>query len=259
MRYTRALPWALSAQQQGVKMKKSPDKLLDAKKAGVDEKNEEIPLLDCRLTLLDDLVYFTYHLVRHANLLWLGLFLLGVLVLKAGWMALFLVVPILGYPITALLREIFFSPGNHIRLAQWFTNTRRLFFFSNPSEESLKEFDKALKSDDIAIRAMAYLFRGLQFAEEKNFDKATRDLEQTIDLDPWNAKAFYGLGIILQESGDHQKAQEKYSEALQRENNLHKLMESWEPNFKSFLKAKGQMWRRVPEKIIMESLKEVTQ
>lgn len=80
----------------------------------------------------------------------------------------------------------------------------------------------------------AYRHASLAFARThfKDFDNAIKDYEKAIELDPEDAVAYNNLGLLLEQKGYQQQAQERFKRADQlskQEDHLIEMMEGMEP------------------------------
>jgi lipoprotein NlpI len=84
---------------------------------------------------------------------------------------------------------------------------------------SKKDMDKAIKDYDEALRldpkfGLAYVSRGMALAGKKDFDKAIKDYDQAIKLNPKDAYTFVFRGIAWSGKEDLDKALKDYDEAI---------------------------------------------
>jgi len=82
-----------------------------------------------------------------------------------------------------------------------------------------KEYDKAIKDYDEALRldpryAQTFYERGLAWRNKKDYDKAIKDYDEAIRLDPKYATAFYGRGIARALKKEYEKAIKDYDDAI---------------------------------------------
>ena len=65
------------------------------------------------------------------------------------------------------------------------------------------------------IQAALHINQGFQFFIAKQYDNATAELQQAIDINPFNANAYSNIGCILIEQGDIHKAVPWLEKALE--------------------------------------------
>jgi tetratricopeptide (TPR) repeat protein len=81
------------------------------------------------------------------------------------------------------------------------------------------QLDKALRDDDAAIElnpkdAIAYYNRAIHYANKRNYKLAIRDCNMAIQLNPKYADAYHNRGACYIETGDFEKAIADFSEAI---------------------------------------------
>jgi tetratricopeptide (TPR) repeat protein len=86
--------------------------------------------------------------------------------------------------------------------------------------ERKQDYDKAIKDHDEAIRldpnyAAGFMHRGNTYARRGDFDRALADHSEGIRLTPKDADAFYNRGYTYSRKGDHERAIVDYSTGLE--------------------------------------------
>jgi tetratricopeptide (TPR) repeat protein len=84
------------------------------------------------------------------------------------------------------------------------------------------ELDKAIKDLDECIRLdptnpRVFNSRGYALNQRKEYDKAIRDFDDAIRLNPKFVRAFYGRAIVWFSKGDFDKAMKEFDEAVRRD------------------------------------------
>jgi tetratricopeptide (TPR) repeat protein len=85
--------------------------------------------------------------------------------------------------------------------------------------EHKKEYDKAIRDYDEAIRldpkyALAFNSRGNAWSNKKEYDKAIRDYDEAIRLDPKYALAYFNRGYAWYEKKEYDKAIRDFDQTL---------------------------------------------
>jgi len=83
----------------------------------------------------------------------------------------------------------------------------------NEHERAIKDFDKAieLNPDD----AETYYNRGVAYAKLNKYEQAIKDYEKAIELNPDDAKAYYNRGLAYAELNKYEQAIEDYDKAIE--------------------------------------------
>lgn len=100
------------------------------------------------------------------------------------------------------------------------------------------ESDRAIKDYDEAIRlnprhADAFSNRGVAYARKRNYDRAIQDYDEAIQLNPRHADAFSNRGVAYARKKDYERAIQNYDEAVRLK-----------PDHVSALYARGNAYRR---------------
>ena len=99
-----------------------------------------------------------------------------------------------------------------------------------------KEFDKAMEDFNEAIRldsnnSQAYCDRGHTWREKKEYDKAIKDFNEAVRLDPGFAPAYSGRGQALGRKKEHDKAFKDFTEAIRLD-----------PKYAPAYSGRGNVW-----------------
>lgn len=94
--------------------------------------------------------------------------------------------------------------------------------------ERKQDRDKAIKDHNEAIRldptyAAGFMHRGNTYARRGDFDRALADHSEAIRLTPKDADAFYNRGYSYSRKGDHERAIADYSTGLELDANNSRL------------------------------------
>ncbi len=87
----------------------------------------------------------------------------------------------------------------------------RVYFKQNQLDLALKDFNKAISIDQIA---MYYTSRGSLYLKRGNPDKAIEDLNKSIKLDPTNYEPYTHLGIVFIDAKRYDIAKETLSKSV---------------------------------------------
>ncbi len=79
-------------------------------------------------------------------------------------------------------------------------------------DKAIKDFDECIRLDP--TNSSAFVSRGIAWALKKEHDKAIRDYDEAIRLDPKDAFAFYNRGVAWTHKQDYGKAIPDYDEAI---------------------------------------------
>ena len=89
-------------------------------------------------------------------------------------------------------------------LHQPYTWVSRLFSDLGRDEEALPYFGRlATAHPELAL---PWFYKGVNEFELSRFDDALRSFERATELDPWDPKAYYRKGVVLQRQGDFRAA-----------------------------------------------------
>jgi tetratricopeptide (TPR) repeat protein len=93
------------------------------------------------------------------------------------------------------------------------------FYNRGVTWDAKKQYDKAIRDFDEAIRidpkfARAFYNRGLALYFKKEYDKAIRDFDEAIRIDPKYANALINRGLALSNKKEYGKAIKDYDEAI---------------------------------------------
>jgi tetratricopeptide (TPR) repeat protein len=101
-----------------------------------------------------------------------------------------------------------------------------------------RDYDRAIKDYDEAVRlnpkhANAFSNRGVAYAGKRDYDRAIQSYDEAIRLNPSHADAFTNRGVAYARQGDYDRAIQSYDEALRLN-----------PNHANALFDRGNAYRR---------------
>ncbi|HOT91152.1 MAG TPA: tetratricopeptide repeat protein [Anaerolineae bacterium] len=79
-------------------------------------------------------------------------------------------------------------------------------------EKAIREFNQALALDPTCTQA--YYDRGLAYAQRQYYEQAAADFSRVIELDPQHADAYYNRGLIYARQGTFEQALADYNQAI---------------------------------------------
>ena len=88
-------------------------------------------------------------------------------------------------------------------------------------ERAISEYDQAIKHDPDLVGA--YINRGLVYENLGDFERALTDYNKAIELDPDYAKAYFNRGNVYFNLGDFEKALADYDKAIELDPNYAKV------------------------------------
>ena len=86
------------------------------------------------------------------------------------------------------------------------------WFFESNYDKAIKDFDEAIRLDPKHSRA--YYSRGNAWDKKGEYDKAIQDYNEAIRLNPKYADAYYSRGIAWKANGEYDKAIKDFNEAI---------------------------------------------
>jgi tetratricopeptide (TPR) repeat protein len=106
------------------------------------------------------------------------------------------------------------------------------WFFESNYDKAIKDFDEAIRLDPKHSRA--YYSRGNAWDKKGEYDKAIQDYNEAIRLNPKYADAYYSRGIAWKANGEYDKAIKDFNEAIRlnpKNGNIYKIRSiAWKAN-----------------------------
>jgi tetratricopeptide (TPR) repeat protein len=108
------------------------------------------------------------------------------------------------------------NPGRSFEYAELHRIDDLDFYKIRDYDRAISEYTEAIESDpsnDFANASM-YYYRGLAYRNKNEYDKAIRDFNRVILLNPMKANAYYYRGLAYYHKNEYDKAIQDFSEAI---------------------------------------------